>query len=139
VTFTDAESAVVAWVAAVPGLTGQAGAIPSGLHHTHRHGGTGNGAYGLVSRLPGGEHPAGAHDQAIVSVTFFAPTKEACSRAAVAYCNALTAIGKHPQPDPAATAAGTLVGAGNINGPSYLPEGSRPRYVVDAEFTVAPA
>ncbi|MFC9973542.1 hypothetical protein ACFVH6_21875 [Spirillospora sp. NPDC127200] len=131
----EAEGAIKAWLNARLDLVGPGNPIQLGAH-TGRLRSPGRGAYAYLLRIGGAaaltaENPV---DQARVSATLFAPTKEVASRAAVAYANALHALAGVPTP----MGEAVCLVVDNITGPLGIDdhESTREqyRYVVDADY-----
>lgn len=91
------------------------------------------GAYGLISRVGGSDAwNEAAADQPRISVSIFAPTKQAALIGAVAYANTLRTLAAAP---PTVTGV-RIMAADNITGPTYIPAGgttAEEQYLVDAD------
>jgi hypothetical protein len=137
----DAEAAVQAWLNSRTDLVGQGNPIPLGAR-LNRQRSPGRGAYAYLLRIGGvpaltAENP---FDQARVSATLYAPTKEAAAHAATAYANALHALHVGGPPVPMGPDA-VCRAVDGITGPNAFDdhESNREqhRYVVDADFFLA--
>jgi hypothetical protein len=132
----DAEGAVQAWInSRTTDLVGLGNPLQLGAHFIRLRS-PASGAYALLYRIGGGraftaERP---WDQARISATIYAPTKETACRAAVAYVNALESV------NGAAVVMGDAVCqvVDNITGPLAIDDSAtgheQHRYVVDADF-----
>lgn len=134
----DAEGAVRDWVNGRTDLVGEGGPIHLGAHLGGRLRSPGRGAYVVLLRV-GGARALTAEkpfDQARISATFYAPTKEIACVAATAYTTALEGV------DGAPVQMGPLVVChvvDNISGPTALDDraDTEYRYLVDAEFVMS--
>lgn len=135
-TYLDAAAALKEWVNDVSGLAGTGGPLPLGASLNRRDGGA-NVAYGYVVELPSSTW-AGAENPSMLgrlSLQIYGPTREAASVGATAYCEALLSLQLGNR---VTLPSGiTIVGCDSIDGPSWLPDGDEPRYVVDAELLFA--
>lgn len=132
----DAEGAVKAWIDSLTTtLVGLGNPLQHGAHF-NRLRSPATGAYALLYRVGGGraltaERP---FDQARISATIYAPTKETACRAAVAYANALEGVNGAP------VVMGDAVCqvVDNITGPLAIDDSTtdreQHRYMVDADF-----
>jgi predicted Na+-dependent transporter len=136
-TFTDAEGAVMRWVnAQTTDLVGVGHPLPKGAH-VNRLRGAAAACYAWLSQV-GGSTSFGvenADQRARISAQIYGPTKEAAAAAAVAYANAVAALGGAP----AAVPGAVLLAADNVTGPLWAPDFDEPRYLVDADFYLRPA
>jgi hypothetical protein len=135
----DAEGAVKAWIdSRTEDLVGLGNPLTHGAHFNKLRS-PATGAYALLYRIGGGraftaERP---WDQARISATIYAPTKEGACRAAVAYVNALESV------NGASVRMGDAVCqvVDNITGPLAIDDSStgheQHRYIVDADFYLA--
>jgi hypothetical protein len=137
----EAEGAVRAWLNARADLVGQGKPIQLGAHLTRLRS-PGRGAYAYLLRVGGlpaltAERPV---DQARISVTLYAPTKETAALAATAYASALHVLSLGGPPVPMGPNALCRV-VDNITGPTavddHLSQREQHRYVVDADFFLA--
>jgi hypothetical protein len=137
----DAEAAVRAWLNARDDLVGPGNPIQVGAH-LNRLRSPGRGAYAYLLRVGGvpaltAETPL---DQARISATLYAPTKEVAAIAATAYARALHVLSLGGPPVPMGPEAVCHV-VDNIAGPTAIDdhESNREqyRYVVDADFYLA--
>jgi hypothetical protein len=132
-TYLDAAGAVRDWVNAQAALVGVGNPLQLGASLKQREGAA-SACYGLIVELPaylwgGAEQPS--HGQRI-SMQIYGPTKEAAALAAVAYGNALMPLLQGVR---SVTPQGVLiVGVDNVDGPTWIPDGDEPRYVVDCDF-----
>jgi hypothetical protein len=134
----DAEGAVRDWVNSLQDLVGQGRPLQLGAH-LGRLRSPGRGAYAYLLRVGGtpgltAERPL---DQARISATIFAPTKEIACAGAVAYANALETLDGRPTPMGPAVVCQTV---DNITGPVATDEHEsnreQYRYLVDADFVL---
>jgi hypothetical protein len=136
-TFVDGAGAVRDWINAQTGTLVGAGA-PLWLGATLKYrGGAADRCYGLIVELPGYLW-AGAETPSFgqrISLEIFGPTKEATALAAGAYGDALIPLVAGV---PAMLTSGvTILCADSVAGPTWVPNGDEPRYVVDADFAFA--
>lgn len=136
--FTDAEGALVAWAKTrTATLTGLTHPLTNGLHISLRES-PGAGTYGVVSRVTSGEEPGGMpYDTPSLSVSVWGPTKERAEKAARALANEIAGIRRAAVTTSAGDSLVILYGTGVTVLQS--PDGPHPRYIVDAEFGIAPA
>jgi hypothetical protein len=135
--FTDAEQAVCVWLNdAATGVSGTGNALTNGCHQTVRGGSPGSGTFAVVTRLSSTDHDGGMPvDAPRLSFTVYGPSKERVAGAALALCAALRNLSGRPYTAPG---VGRLMAASRV-ALGYVPDGPRPRYVVDADLTLAPA
>jgi hypothetical protein len=133
-TYVDAGGAVKEWVNTYPGLAGAGAPIPMGASLKQRDGAA-SVPYVYLLELPaslwaGAETPS---MRARVSAQVYGPTKESASDAAKAYAEALLTLVLGTRTILPGVGA-TLVGADNVDGPQWFPDGEEPRYIIDADF-----
>jgi hypothetical protein len=134
-TFVDAEAAVAAWINSLTDtLVGVGNPLPKGAH-LHALRGAAVAPYVLLSLLPGStafgvENP---DHRARVSASIYGPTKEAATKAALGYANALLNLDGRPQPM-GVSATGLVVDPDSITGPYWSPDQAGPRLICDADF-----
>ncbi|MFC0504220.1 hypothetical protein [Micromonospora costi] len=133
--FVDAERAVADWVNSLDGsLVGVGHPLAKGAHLTALRGAA-SACYALISLLPGSVAlgPENPDHRARISASIYGPTKEAATAAAVAYANALLTLDGRRQPMGQAVIC-LVVDPDSISGPSWAPEPTGPRLLVDADF-----
>jgi len=131
----DVEGAVRDWVNTLTDtLVGAGQPIPLGAH-LKRLRSPSKQAYVLLSRVGGGDEWGGHADDARISASIYAMTKEAAAAGAVAYANHVRALGVL-QP---VVGAVRLRACDNVTGPTYIPDGDEERYLVDADIFTIPA
>lgn len=136
-TYVDGGGAVRDWINTQTATLVGAGR-PLWLGATLKYrGGAADRCYGLIVELPGflwagSETPSFGQR---ISLQVFGPTKEATWIAAGAYGDALIPL---LTGHPVNLASGvTILAVDNIDGPSWVPNGEDPRYVIDADFQFA--
>lgn len=131
--FVDAEGVVRDWVNSLEqDLVGQQNPLPLGAH-LKRLRSPDHGAYLQLSLVSSDDdYLTGGASRARVSGAVRAATKAGAALAAVAYANALRTLSN--------TQVGSVMVlvADGITGPFYLPDGDEERYIVDADFYLAP-
>lgn len=133
--FVDAEAVLQQWVnSQTTTLVGPGNPVALGAH-LRRLRSPGKGAYVHLSRIGGyddtSEMPV---DNARMTGSVYAGTKEAAGKAAFAYANALRGL----QGKPVTVDAGTILNVVQITGPLYAPDGDEERYLVDAIVAMRP-
>lgn len=136
-TYVDGGGAVRDWINGLTGtLVGAGKPLWLGAVLKYRGGGADK-CYGLVVELPGYLW-AGAEAPSFgqrISLQVFGPTKEAAALAALAYGDALIPLVTGV---PVMLTSGvTILAADNVDGPTWVPDGDEPRYVIDADFAFA--
>jgi hypothetical protein len=135
-TYLDAVGLARDWLNTLTAtLVGPGNPIPLGV--TLKQEGPGGGAdtvYGFLYELPsqtwgGAEH---ASMRARLSMQVYGPTKQSATDGAIAYAELLQGLTNGGR----VTLGGgaLLLGTDEIFGPSWLPDGDAPRYVVDADW-----
>lgn len=135
-TFIDGLAAVKLWVnSQTATLVGPGNPLPLGA--VLKQGGVQGAAdstYGFIFELPastwGGAENASMRSR--ISMQIYGPTKESACDGAIAYADAVQSLINGAR----VTLSGgvTLLGADDLVGPSWLPDGDEPRYVVDADY-----
>lgn len=134
-TFVDAEGAVRDWINSVSGLTGQGNPISLGAHLKLLRS-PAAGSYVRLLLLTSSpeltaENPVG---RARISGTVYGGTKEAASKAATAYANALASLNgvRTPMGNVICLVADNIVGPQAIN--DQETDKNQYRYLVDADL-----
>lgn len=136
--FVDAEGVIRDWVNSLTNLVGPDNPLPLGAH-LKRLRSPDSGAYVLLSLITGDDdYTAGGATRARISGAVYGITKADAGNAAAAYANAIrrlsvgnTVVGEAPNQT-------VILIADGITGPLYLVDGDEERYIVDADFYLAP-
>jgi hypothetical protein len=138
-TYVKALAVAKAWINSRTGtLVGPGAPVPQGAHLTHLD--TVASTYLFLTLPTGSVQAFGAEDPdmaAPIAAQCYGPTDEACDEGAKAYAEELkTELGGVQTPVPEAGALILVVD--NIRGPYSLPDGTLPRWIVDADWFMRP-
>lgn len=133
-THVDAARCAREWINSVTGLVGVGLPLGIGAVFRNREGAATVPYVFLVETSAdvwgGSEHPS---MRGTISHQIYGPTRESASDGAVALAQALIDLSQgHRAVLPVSGA--TIVGADNVDGPMWLPDGEEPRYVVEADY-----
>jgi hypothetical protein len=131
--FVDDEGLVAQWVNASAIVGSNGGVLTKGAHLQKLRTGAA-GSYIVLSSLGGDDGDREPNlFYARVSAGVYGPNKADAKTAALAYANLL----RTPSAPTPLTGARLLAVEG-IDGPTWVPDGAEPRYVVDADFVFQP-
>jgi hypothetical protein len=142
--FVDAEGALAAWVSTQTALVGAGNPLELGAHLNRLRGGSG--AYVYLEQVGGTPDPSELPGTlARVSGHVYGRNRRHAAKAAAAYANALLTLDGHQvtqttdrEGKPLEVPA-VLLAVGEISGPTYVPDGTEDRYLVDAVILLTPA
>ncbi|WBB94182.1 hypothetical protein [Verrucosispora sp. WMMC514] len=139
-TYTDAERAAADWINTLTStLVGPGNPLAKGAHLTELRGAS-SACYALLSIIGSNTAlaPENPDHRARISASIYGPTKEAATRAAIAYADTLIAVDGRPQPMGSAALC-LVIDPDSITGPLWSPDLAGPRLLVDADFYLRPA
>lgn len=131
--FCDDEALVAEWVNGSPIAGSNGGPVVKGAHLQKLRTGAA-GSFLVISSLGGPDDDDVNIFLARVSAAAYGASKADAKATAVAYANLLRS-----QAAPVRLSGATLYAVEDVDGPTWVPDGAEPRYIVDATFVFQPS